>query len=542
MRFWKWNKRQTSGIAALFIKLLVWSTFVWIILLSITVTATLRFSLDTLEKKIDQSLIATSSSLANSQMVHQALQDGYCSLELKNYLDNLISLTEDMDVITIADTSSIRLYHVVPQRIGQEFVGGDQGRALRGESYTSDAVGTLGLQHRAFAPVQEPDGTVLGFVMASTTMSQLNELRNNITATYSKIALLLMLATLVLSGMFSLFIRRLLHGFSPEELVHTYLTQNEVLNNLEEGVVSVDAYGKIQLVNHATEEMLGQSAELLEGTKLDDLIRCEDEKSLLLCTGQEVSTSRPNILSSCIPLKKDGKRTGTTFILKDKSETIRKAEQLAGTRHIISALRANSHEYMNMLQVISGLLQMGRTQDAMAYIGNISAVHANASGPVLQHIHNPNVAALLLGKLGNMRELDIHLTLLANSHLPVHSQYLSTTELVTVIGNLVENAIEAINATNGKESRSIVLQITENDEGLLIMVLDSGVGMPPEILPRIFDSSFSTKADEGRGVGMSLIRNIVTHRGGSIEIDSEPGSGTTFTLVFSEKRQERVMT
>ena len=135
-----------------------------------------------------------------------------------------------------------------------------------------------------------------------------------------------------------------------------------------------------------------------------------------------------------------------------------------------------------------------------------------------------------------MRELDIQPTLLANSSLPEHSAYLSTEELVTVVGNLLENAIEAVDAQNGDRPRSVVAQITEDGTGLLIIVSDTGTGIPPEDLERIYTPGFSTKAPEGRGVGMSLVGEIVARRGGSIEADSEAGAGTTFTLIFNRKR------
>ena len=215
---------------------------------------------------------------------------------------------------------------------------------------------------------------------------------------------------------------------------------------------------------------------------------------------------------------------------------MRQAEQLNGSRHIISALRANTHEFMNKLQVISGLLQIRRYDDALDYIGAISATQSELISPVLQCIQNHTVAALLLGKLTNTRELKIQMTLLEVSALPEHSLYLSTADLVTVLGNLTENAIEAIDAQTGDGPRSLVIQITEDDNGLLIMVSDTGTGIAPADLDRIYLSGYSTKAQEGRGVGMALIQEVVTRRQGSIEVDSEPGCGTTFTLIFNKKR------
>ncbi|QAT50549.1 sensor histidine kinase [Caproiciproducens sp. NJN-50] len=539
-----WNRRgrKDKGLASMFAQLFSLSTLVWIVLLSVTLTVTLHFSLSSLQEKIESGLVSTASSLADSEAVKDALQKGTCPKSLTDYLDDLISKTEDLDIVTIADAHSTRLYHVVHARVGEQFVGGDENRALAGESYVVNGVGTMGPQRRFFCPVKNGDGKVIGFVMTSTTMDRIQSLRNRITMTYLKLAAFLMLATLILAGSATFLIRHLLLGYSPEELVHTYLTQNEVLNNLDEGVVFVDAPGKIQLVNRAAEGMLGQRSELLEGAVLDSLIQEESGESLLREKEEKkknISTSRPNILSCCIPLRKNERRSGTLLILSDRTEAMRTAEQLNGTRHIVSALRANSHEFMNKLQVIAGLLQMGRQKEALSYIGSISALQAKVIGPVLQYIRNSSVAALLLGKLNNMRELDISLTLLANSDLPEHSRYLSTSDLVTVVGNLLENSIEAVNAQRGDGPRSIVLQITEDEDGLLILVTDTGTGIEPENLSRIYEPGFSTKAAQGRGVGMSLVNEIVGRREGSIEVDSEPMAGTTFTLIFNRKRQRK---
>ena len=137
-----------------------------------------------------------------------------------------------------------------------------------------------------------------------------------------------------------------------------------------------------------------------------------------------------------------------------------------------------------------------------------------------------------------MRELDIDFVLMSNSSLPEQSAYLSNTELVTLVGNLLENAIEATNVIPGDELRAVTLQITEDEKGLLIMVSDTGEGISQEALPHIFESGFSTKSGSGRGVGMKLISQIVDRHSGSIEVDTEPGSGTTITIIFSRERGE----
>nr|MBQ8244140.1 sensor histidine kinase [Oscillospiraceae bacterium] len=531
--------QRRSQTMPFFVQAMCAIMMVWFVLLSITLGMTLWYSLNTLQEKIDNSLSSITASLADSATVRQALSEGRCTEEIMDYLDDLVKYTEDLDIISIADRNSIRVYHVVHDRIGKQFVGGDQDRALAGERYFSDAVGTMGYQHRSFSPVFAEDGSVLGFVMASTTQDRLEELRSQIAATYLNLLLILTACTLLFSAGLATYLQRTLRGAKPEDLLKTYLTQNDILNSLDEGLVSLDSDGKIRLVNQAATEALGKKDELLLGQSVDQFLRSESGESLLKTSGKDLPTNRPNLLINSVHLETSSRWARQVLILKDKSEAFRRAEQLNGTRHIVSALRANNHEFMNKLQVISGLLQMGRAQEALNYISNVSATHAQTITPVMQLIQNANVAALILGKLDNMRELDIHMTLLANSSLPEHSAYLSTRELVTVVGNLLENAIEAVNAVSDDRPRNIVLQVTEQESGLLIMISDSGTGIDPADLPHICDQGFSTKAAEGRGVGMSLIRGIVDRHGGSMEVDSEPGGGTTFTLIFSKERGGR---
>ena len=553
----KRRRRQSSGAAQMFVQMTVWVVFFWIVVPSITLIMTLRFSLSTLQGQIEQTLTSTATSLAGSDMVRQSLLQGYCTQETIEYLDLLTEMNDALDVLSIADADSTRVYHVMHDRIGGKFVGDDEGRALEGEAYFSDATGTMGPQHRYLAPVKDGN-RVIGFVLASTTMDQMDVLRGEILYMYAKLTVALLLLTFVICALLTVAIRRVLHGYDANELVHNYLMQNELLGNLDEGIISVDAQGKVQLVNRAAEQMLGQQADMLIGRSLDTLIVEKSGGSLLAGPRKDVATSHASILASSIPLYAsdsrmgiasarraagnpaedggaDAVRKGTTLILTDRTEAMRVAEQLNGTRHVVSALRANTHEFMNKLHAIAGLIMMGRTDDALAYIGSIADMQAKAAAPILRHIENPSVAALLLGKLSNMREMDIEMTLLANSHLPKHSQYLSTDEMITVVGNLIENAIEALKGTSGKSN--IVLQLTEDENGLLIMVTDTGCGIAPEDLPHIYEPGYSTKALEGRGMGMALVHEALDRHDGSVEVDTEPGEGTTFTLIFAKKRE-----
>ncbi len=530
-------KKEQRRSLPLFWRLMAGIMACWFMLLSVTLMVTMRYAQQTLLEQIDSILMSTVVTLSNSPSVQQSVERSSFDQELADYLTDVVVNTENLEYITIADRDSIRLFHIDPTFVGLPFEGGDEQRALNGEIYISDAATeNFQRQHRAFHPIRNGAGEVIGFVMASATFERIDQLRSDIYASYARLMLMLTVCTLGTSGVLALYLGRNLRGVKSGDLIRMYLTQNDILNALDEGMISFDNAGKVRLVNAAAERILGHREELLVGRHVDDLIRDEQGRSLRNRKMEPIQSNRPNILVRPVQLPDYNLWARQVLILADKSEVLRYSEELVGTRHMLSTLRANTHEFLNKLQVISGFLQMGRVEDAQSYIGTISAAHEYVTGPVMKLIRNTNVAALILGKAANMRELDIDLVLMRNSSLPENSRYLSTTELVTVVGNLLENAIEATDAIPAEDLRAVALQLTEDEKGLLIMVSDTGEGISPEHLPHIFDHGFSTKAATGRGVGMGSIREIVESHGGTIDVDTEPGSGTTFTIIFSRER------
>ena len=531
-------KRRKSGLP-LFWQITFWITLCCFGLMSIALGVIMQYNLNTGQAKIDDMLQTTAQMLAETPLVKRLLREGEMDAYLSAFLTDLNRNTQDLDCIIIANRDSVLLYHSDAQRIGQSFAGEDETRALAGERYFSNAEGPeQDGERRAFHPVYSIEGQVAGFVMTSSTYHRFNETRSAIFHTFIQFYAVLGCGILIFSAGLAIYLGRLLRGVDHENLLRAYLTQNDILNALDEGLVSYDNTGRIRLVNAAAAKMLGHREDMLVGQQVDDLLRSEDGKSLRGMSSDSIHTNRVNVLARPVKLPDSNLWARNVLILADKSETERHAEELVGTRHMISALRANSHEFLNKLQVISGLLQMGYTSEAQTYIGDMSSTQEHIIGPVIKLIRNANVAALILGKENNMRELDISLTLLRNSKLPERSRYLETAELVTVVGNLLENAMEAINAAPEGSMRAVTLQLTEDDNGLLVMVSDTGEGIREEDLPRIFDYGFSTKARNGRGIGMKLIMDIVDRHGGSIDVDTEPGSGTTISMIFGRERGE----
>jgi C4-dicarboxylate-specific signal transduction histidine kinase len=109
--------------------------------------------------------------------------------------------------------------------------------------------------------------------------------------------------------------------------------------------------------------------------------------------------------------------------------------------------------------------------------------------------------------------------------------------LEQVFINLVTNAMDALDnkdkMMDQKWKRVLGIKSFSEGDQVIVTVYDNGTGIPPEIINKIFDPFFTTKdTGEGTGLGMSISYGIVRDFGGAIEVKSEVGKGTTFTLRF----------
>ena len=484
-----------------------------------------------LQSGLDAQIMGTARTLAGEAEIRQALTRGQASAELTDRLDGLIADSANLDFIVLADTAGTRLYHPEHDRIGQAFVGGDEAAALQGKGpYMTTERGSMSVQRRAFYAVADEEGGILGFLMVSASMETIRaEQRRILTQLGLSFAAALAVGLLLAYGI-SRGIRRELLGHEPNVFARMYLQQEEVLDNLNEGVTALAPDGRFLFRNAPARVILPGEA-LPEDFPLrpdiDAALGGEAHMGLML------ELDERTLLAKTVPLKRKGKTAAILLVWRDRTEFTHMAEQLTGTDQVIQALRANTHEYLNKLHVISGLLQIGDTRQATAFIDGVVADTENGYQSVVRQIENRTLAALLLGKTNHAKELDIQFSLRRDSRLEAHNPYLSARDLVTVVGNLIENAFDAVK--NQPSLRQVEVFIGQSDEGLTITVDDTGCGMTPEQIETLRARQYTTKG-EGHGFGLRLIQQIVREHGGYLEIESEPGEGSSFTASFDKKR------
>lgn len=217
------------------------------------------------------------------------------------------------------------------------------------------------------------------------------------------------------------------------------------------------------------------------------------------------------------------------FSRKIKKEFLAFTEDFEGTKFLVDSMRANNHDFTNKLHVILGLIQIGQYDKAVSYIQNISIIQRETISKVMNSIENPSFAALIVGKIARSSECNVKFILNEGSCLKNEDISIPSEALVTITGNLIDNALDSMNKDTSKNEKELSLGIYTRPGELLIIVKDTGTGIPDEMKEKIFENGFSTKGT-GRGIGLYHTKQLVSSLGGTITVESQVGTGTCFMV------------
>jgi sensor histidine kinase regulating citrate/malate metabolism len=349
--------------------------------------------------------------------------------------------------------------------------------------------------------------------------------------------LILLAATAGIAGSWLLArrIKKQTHGLEPEQIASLADHREALLHSIREGVLGVGPSGLVTVVNDGARALLDLPVDCV-GRDIADLGLEPDLLDIVLGrrTGIDlVAVHRDRVLVVNRRTARTGGRagveSGTVTTLRDRSELIAVQRQLGATRNATDTLRAQTHEFDNQLHVISGLLQLREFDEASDYVALMTRRRAELDSAMTARIEDPPLAALLVAKSSLAAESRVELQISAATRCPRLPAELST-DVATVVGNLVDNALDAV-ANSARAS--IDVEVTADDAEVRVTVSDSGPGVSPEAEARIFDHGFSTKSPAvvgGRGIGLSLVRRICEQRGGAVGVTYADGARFTAVL------------
>ena len=507
-------------------------TMIWLTALVATVIAVVSIwvNVQSEGRQLDLNLQNVAQAVAKNRMVSECLEGKEEKKALFSYLDSLKSSLGNIDVISVIDSENNRRYHTNKKLVGTVYDGTMPDFTQAGNLYVTSDEGPSGSQRRAYAAVYDEKGRYVGFVLAVMLKQKLNSIIMRTVLIHLLSAAAVLLLAVLLSRRLTASIKKKLKGYEPDTFSAMFSVRDNILESLEEGIVAVDPSGQVLYCNAAAARMMEGDETVLKnlpmGATLTEGKRFLNEN---LVTKRQVE-----ILADLMPVMEKEKVVGAMLILRDRTEYTKLMEDLTGVRYLVDSMRANNHDFMNKLHVILGLIQMGKTEKASEYITSITSIQQTLIHQIVKKIEDPSVAALLIGKYARAAELNIQFSLETGSELLRKDINLPSSDLVTLIGNLIENSLDALNEKE-EQPKELTVGIFTKPGTLFIQVDDTGMGIPEEARPKILEKGFSTKG-ENRGTGMYLISQMVEKYKGTVEIESEENEGTSIMITLQDER------
>jgi sensor histidine kinase regulating citrate/malate metabolism len=332
------------------------------------------------------------------------------------------------------------------------------------------------------------------------------------------------------SFLLSRLIRRRTRGLEPAAIAALADQREALLHSIREGLVAVADDGTVTLLSDSARELIGLDGDV-EGRRVDDLEIDPAVRDLLADTAEirdhVVVLGERVLVVNRNPVVEGGRRVASVTTLRDRTELLALQSELSARESITNTLRAQTHEFHNQLHTISGLVQLGEYDEVSRLVGTLSRRRREISDAVTAHVEDPAVAALLIAKTSLAAERGVDLRMADDCHLPRLDPE-SSTDVGTVLGNLVDNAVDASVSVGGAVVQ-VDLRLASGTVG--ITVADTGPGVPPELVGQIFRRGWSSKAttSEGRGVGLALVQVVCERRGGAVTVRAgAAGAGAVF--------------
>ncbi len=480
-----------------------------------------------IREQYEDRMVGVAQSVARLPSVVDAFERTDPSATIQPIAD-LIRQSTGVTYVVVTDREGIRYSHPNPELIG-EVVSTDPSIPLSGATFVGTQTGTLGKSWRVKVPIRADNGTIIGTASVGTLESELDA---DLYEDLPRLLAWLIVAALVGSAgaiWISRLVWRRIYRLEPEQIASLLETRDAMIHGISEGVVAVDAQHRIALLNDEAKRLLDLDDDAT-GRPVVDVM--EPALAELLTdpadTDETVLSGERMLLARTSDALVDGARVGRVMLLRDRTELYQLLTDLDGERDATQALRAQAHEFANRMHTISGLLELGRTEQAVDFISRSGHGGSLVSGTIAPGIRDPDAASLLMTKSTIAAEKGITLSIDDSSTVEPDG----TTDVVTVLGILTDNAMEAV-AGSGRNDGHIVVHLESSAGAVRITVSDDGPGIAPEDLDGIFSSGYSTK-DGGRsgtrGFGLALVERIARRRSGHVVVDDAELGGAEFTV------------
>ena len=486
-----------------------------------------------IDRGYESRALSIAQATAADAQIRAAMASGDRTHEVAAIAETLRAAT-GASYIVVIDRNSVRHSHPDPTLIGQRVE--EPLIALDGNGHVGIDHGGLGRSANGKAPLRAPDGAIIGEVSAGILERHVSDaVARSLPALagYSAVALLLGVAV---SLLLARRLKRQTFGLELDEIASLLQEREAMLHGVGDGVIAVDTRGRVSLLNEGARRLLDIGATALHST-LEELVAPGRLRDVMTGAvgdrvGETVVTDDYVLDVTRMPVSHAGHPLGAVITIRDRTELAGLVRELDSVRSLTDALRAQQHEHANRMHTLAGLLELGRYDEAQTYLDELSTTTAGMAESLRDRIGDPMIVALLLAKVTIAAERGVELEVAADADIgPIGDIAAKTRVLVSIVGNLVDNAIDAA-ASGAADQPHVRVQFRRPSSGEVeITVADNGPGVGHPDL--VFTDGYSTKPSRDgapRGLGLALVHRLVVRNGGRVSISNADGAVFTVTL------------
>ena len=529
------RKEQRYSLLTIIIFIVMISTFISLIASGILIR---NYVVNQKIHQVEEKIKLITDMVARQPEIIQALETpANNETDIQQLASDIMKDTQ-VDFVVVLDKNLIRLSHPDQTALGKPFSNiPDAKLALDGQSHFSTKEGILGEGTRYFTPVKDNQGNVIGVICVGlrsiTIDAELEEAHTKLL-----IGLFLGLSVGVLGATYGAYrIKKIIFNLEPYEIANLVYDKELVEQEITESILAINLNKQIILMNKEAQKLL-KKIDSSYNLKLNDFLPEKLYEALFESVfiskqkikDQRLSIDQLNIVVNTSPIFAKNKFRGAVVTFRDQSDLTLLIQQLSGTEQYIDSLRAQTHEFMNKMQVIMGMIELKQYDDVSRYINKLHNNFQAEVGYITDKVKSAAIAGYLLGKAGEAQEQKITFILDPNSYLPELTESADIHELLQILGNVLTNAFDAVKLEFVKEV-TLSLNFDSEEEIIIITISDNGCGIDLSYADQIFNNKFSTKSTN-RGYGLYMVHKTITSRAGLIEFSSTKDLGTEFYIEF----------
>ncbi|HWJ77491.1 MAG TPA: sensor histidine kinase [Niallia sp.] len=510
--------------------------FISVIILITIVSVSVLFSLmidDMIKTALGNQAMTVAKMTSQQEKIIHAFEEPDPSVIIQPIAEE-IRETTGAGYVVIGNKENIRYSHHITKYIGKPMGSSNREVFENNSSVIYEGTGLSGKAIKAKTPIYNNNGEIIGVASVGFLTSEVEEKIHSYRLKLLHFSIFILLVGVTGAIIISKRIKNLIFNLEPEEISFLFKEKEATLESIGDATVAVNKDGEVTSINKRARELLKHDAikkgMRMEHSRLNTLIESvmESQQNVI---NQKVIFGHQLYLVDASPILENQRIRGAVLTIRPVSEIEEIIEEVSKVQNVSDHIRAQNHEYLNKLNTIYGLITLEQYDEARELISEEVKERQDIVVFLTSSVKDPFIAACLLGKINRSKELKVNLEIDKDSNLESIPPALNTKLLVSILGNLIDNAMEAAIRANVNKAY-VKVSFTDIGSDIIFDIEDNGEGIPEEWQDMIFIEGFTTKEGENHGLGLAIVEKAIKKLNGEIFISNSHSGGAQFTIVL----------